>query len=1139
VPAGEERKIVTVLFADVIGSTGLAERLDPERLREVMDAFFSAMREEIEAVGGTVEKFIGDAVMAAFGVPVAHEDDPARALRAALGMQRRLELVNEDLEARFGLTLQMRIGVNTGAVLASTTPKPGEAMVTGDAVNTAARLQTAADPGTALVAERTAAAVRGFVFERVEPLELKGKPRPVGAFRLVDEAVTPGQERGVPGLVAPIVGRDRELDLLRSLYARVEEERRPHLVTIYGDAGVGKSRLLREFVAWTEERDLPPVVLSGRCLPYGDGITYWPMAEILKGCAGILDSDAPELAVEKVRKTGAELLTDMTAADPRRATAALAYTVGLEDPDVSFAQASPQEVRDEVHAAWRSFFSALAIERPVMVVIEDIHWADPVLLDLLEELADRVDGPALFACPSRPDLTARHPTWGGGRRNHSSIALDPLSSADAEHLIELLLSVDELPPSVHARILERAEGNPFYLEEIIRKLIDEGSLLRRDDRWRADPSIGEVVIPDTVQSVLASRIDLLEPNDKRVLQAAAVVGRVFWPGPVADLTGVGDDDLVRAFRRLEDRELVLSRPGSTLAGQPEFLFKHILTRDVAYESLLRKERGQAHRVVASWLERVSGDRVGEFSELLAYHLSTAVSCEREVGQVPDPELRVSALRWLLRASHDARRRLVLRKAERLGEEALTLAESAIDRTDALEAIAEATFEDYTGDLAWRYFREAARVRSAAEPPDGRRVAYLAARACEVRQRWPGSMRGELPDEADVKEVLDLGFASLPPGDSEERVRLLGIQAGWPFAFPDEGATMKELEAFEAAGLEAADIALRLGKPNLASGSLDQANAPWSSLGWYGRVVPLWERRAELVPQLTDMLEIGDAFSTGAWSHFEIGNYRRSLDIADEGLRIVSGRGPNVELHLRAWRIAALHRLGEWQLAVDEFPILLDLLGERRADPPYFVAHAFAMVGIIHEVRGDRMQSDRLTATLLPLASGYMGRLYAFLVRLLVERGDLVEARSLTRPANWRVHAGDAYEGEGELLAALGEWADVPAFVEEARGHAARAPALALDAFADRLEGRAALAAGDVNLALERLDAASAAFSRLSVPWERAITDLLLAQALESVGRTDVARLRATAALEVLDRLQAHRGASSARALLDGLGPDPG
>ncbi|HEY1127114.1 MAG TPA: adenylate/guanylate cyclase domain-containing protein, partial [Actinomycetota bacterium] len=492
---GRERKLVTVLFADVTGSTTLGERLDPERMREVMDAFFAAMRAEIEAEGGTVEKFIGDAVMAAFGVPYAHEDDPARALRAALHMLQRLEVVNQDLAKDHDVTLEVRIGVNTGEVLATTEPRPGESMVTGDAVNAASRLEAAAAPGQVIASERTVRAVRGFRVEDMGALDLKGKTRRVHAFRVLDETTTL-PERGVPGLRAPLVGRDDEIDLLESIYGRVASEGRPHLITLYGDAGVGKSRLTREFLDRLGDQAL---VLHGRCLPYGEGVTFWPLAEILKAHAGVLDTDPSDIALERIQKAGLDLLTEDVTIDPGRTTAALAFTVGVEDPAYAFSRMDPKEVRVEVHAAWRSFFSALAMTQAVVVLVEDIHWADPALLDLLEDLAERSVGPLLFICPSRPELTARRPGWGGGRRDHTAVTLDPLTSQESERLVGFLLAIDDLPATVRARILERAEGNPFFLEEIIRHLIDERFLVHEDGRWRTAAGIEDVEIPDTVQ----------------------------------------------------------------------------------------------------------------------------------------------------------------------------------------------------------------------------------------------------------------------------------------------------------------------------------------------------------------------------------------------------------------------------------------------------------------------------------------------------------------------------------------------------------------------------------------------------------------------------------------------------------------
>ena len=1125
--SAEERRVVTVLFADVTGSTELGERLDPEHLREVMARYFAAMREEIEAEGGTVEKFIGDAVMAVFGVPAAHEDDPVRALRAALRMRERLDDVNDQLMTARGVTLQIRIGVNTGEVLASVDAQPGEPMVTGDAVNVAARLQSAAESGGILASERTARGARGFRFGEAMRLDLKGKGQPVPAMELLEGAAAI-QDRGVPGLHAPMVGRDEELSLLLTMFRRSASEGRPNLVTIYGDAGVGKSRLTAEFLL-RAERDGATVV-RGRCLPYGEGITYWPLAEILKGYAGVLDSDPPELTLEKIRKAGRELLTEEVTSDPGRATAALAFTVNVADPEFDFGSMEPREVRQEVHAGWRSFFSALAAETPLVVLVEDIHWADPALLDLLDESSERVVGPVLFVCPSRPDLAATRPAWGGGRRNHSSIALDPLTPAQADRLVHELLTIDDLPPSVHARILERAEGNPFFLEEIVRQLIDEGHLVREGDRWRALDEIEQVVIPDTVQAVLAARFDLLDGQDKRVLQAAAVVGRVFWPGPVALLSHVPDEAVDTSLRTLEDRELVLSRLTSSLAGQQELIFKHVLIRDVAYESLPRRDRTDAHAAVAGWIDETAGDRAGEMAELLAYHLSTAVALSRDTPGGPSEDLRAAAFGWLLRASDEARRRLVVRKAKRLAEEALDLAVGDLERTDALEMLALAFFADYSGDLAWRYFREAALTRAGVEPPDGRRVARLAALGCDVAVRWPGSLRGEMPPEETVRELWDLGIAHLPPGDTEERIRLLGIRAGWPFAFSPDRYSEAELEELSASGLEGAEMAMRMGLPNRASAAYDQAIGPWIARGWYGRALPIWERRSEIMHEVTDVLEVGDFYAMGAWTHHETGRYAPALEIADAGIEAITGREPSSELHINAWRVASLYRLGRWGEALDGFATIRRMLENREDDPPYFATHAFAVAGVIQQRRGERVQSDGLAAAILRMVTESSGRLYPSLLRFLVVRGDLTQAKELRRPHNWAVHAGDAMEAEAERLAATEEWDGATDLVTEMRSHAEAADAPAVVAFADRLEGRAALARGDAEGGLRSLERAATGFEAIDAPWERALTELDLARATSTAGRGEEAGAWAARAAATFEELRDAEGVAAARAV---------
>ena len=898
-PLGQERRVLTLLFADLSGSTALGERLDPEQLRQVLDRYFAAMREEIEAEGGTVEKFIGDAVVAGFGTPVAHEDDAARALRAALRMRARLPAVNAELEPLHGVTLEIRIGVNTGEVLATLDPSPGEPMFTGDAVNTAARFEQHARPGQILASERTVRAARGFATTDAGVLEMKGKAAPVKAFAVLHEDVsTP--PRGVPGLSAAMVGRDAELELLASMVARVAIERRPHLVTIYGEPGVGKSRLTLEFLASATEGR----VVRGRCLPYGDGVTYWPLAEILKGVAGVLDSDPPQVALDRVSTLGRTLLGEDAAA--RRAAAALAFTMGLDDPAIGFAETDPKQANEEIGQAWRAFFGALAREAPVLALVEDIHWADPALLDLLERLAEEIEGPVLFLCPARPELLGARPTWGGGKRNYSALSLDPLTAEESEDLMRALLDIDDLPTSVHAQILERAGGNPFFLEEIVRQLVDGGHVVRQGERWRATGEVDTVEIPDTVQAVLAARIDLLEPAPRGALQAAAVVGRVFWPGAVRRL--VRDDRLDESFAPLQSRDLIRARPASTLAGETEYIFKHVLTRDVAYETLPRAERAVAHAAVATWIEESVGDRSGEFLELLAHHYVEAYRAGRESAtvNVDLPGLRSRAFDLSVRASVAARARLALHRAQRYALQALDLAEDAAERSVGSEVLAESYFEGYRGTDAWEAYVHAIDAALESPAPDGVRIARLCARAIAVPTRWPGSMV-RAPGEAEVSRLMEIGIAHLPPGDSVERIQLLSSRSSWPFAFPWLSFTEEERDAFAASGIEAAESALRLDLPDVASAAFDNAAGAALVAGRHDESTAIERRRLALVDRLRDPLEIGDTYAMLAWCTVSSGSYAEGAEyrggrVARHQGNLRDDAGPSALVaHVRALR----------------------------------------------------------------------------------------------------------------------------------------------------------------------------------------------------------------------------------------------
>ncbi len=1138
-PSVRERKLVTVLFADVTGSTSLGERLDPERLKDVMSAYFDAMREEIQAEGGTVEKFIGDAVMAAFGVPKAHEDDAARALRAALRMRRRLHALNDDLTLTHGVTLEVRIGINSGEVLAQPTPRPGEGMVTGDAVNVAARLEQAAEPGQVVVSERTAKAARGFTFRDLGPLQLKGKGQVITALELVGDEQ--GGERGVPGLRAPMVGRDRELHLLSSIYDRVASEGRPHLVTIYGDAGVGKSRLTAEFVDAAGERSPSTSVVRGRCLPYGEGVTYWPLAEILKGYAGVLDSDPPQVALEKLRAAGTDALTADRSTDPARTSAALAYTLGLEDPEFRFSELPPRQVRLETHTAWRVFFSVLGSREPTIVVIEDIHWADNALLDLLEELADRVQASVLFVCPARPELTQRRPTWGGGKRSFSSIFLDPLSPDEADQLVGFLLSVEALPREVHDEILRRAEGNPFFLEEIIRHLIDEGRIVRRGDRWRAASSIGDVVIPDTIQGVLAARIDLLAAEEKKTLQSAAVVGRIFWTGPVGRLLNGDAEQVEDILGRLEDRELVLARLGSSMAGDREYTFKHILTRDVAYDSLPRRDRATAHATVATWIEDTAGERKREFAELLAHHYAQAhrgiLEEARAKGDLVE-WLRRKAFEYLLLASTDAWSKLVVQKAERLAEHAASIAGTDVERAEALEALGNAYQTNYQGNLAYRYFKEAADIRLAGVPEDTRAIARICARTVEVPLRWPGSM-ATLPPESEVAPYLEIGLRRAGDEDNEELARLLTGRSFWPYAFPEVASGDEAIAEAKEAGERAVAMARRLNRPDLASAALDGLGGILMNQGDDVGALRNAERRVQLIPQLQDPMELGDMYGVAAWTSFHVGHYAESLRYAEEGIR--AGSHPGVQLHCRSWAVVAKTRLGDWDGALAAAGAAERALGDRKESPPGFSWRVFGAAGYIHELRGNRAAADRYLSIIRRMAE-QMGSYHSaapWILLVLGFRGEFEEARAMLSDyevLHTGVHRALLLESECDVVAYEKRWGDASEVVERSRAHALAGGAVALAAFADRLEGRAAATgAEDLDHALPLLKRAQDTFTDLGARWEAACTELSRAEALVASGRNAEAASALGRALTVFDELRSVRQQARARQVLAQLG----
>jgi len=679
----QERRVVTVLFADLAGSTALGERLDPEDVRELQGGLFELVNSEVERFGGTLEKFVGDAVLAVFGIPQTHEDDPERAVRAALAVRDGFGAFAGHVRDRFGADVGLRIGVNTGEVVAGREAAArGELMVSGDAVNVAARLQQHAETGEILVGERTHAATsRTITYRGRGGIEAKGKQAPVGAWIAVEADAQPAG-RGVASLSAPLVGRDEELAVLTAVTNRVSRERAPQLVTLFGQAGVGKSRLLAELVDSVSGARL----LTGRCLPYGDGITYWPLAEAAKAEARVLDTDTADVAVSKLRSAVERVVPTGQA---ERVLEAVAWTIGFSLPGISAVGTDPWEVVRRLQDGWDRYVTALGRERLTILAIEDAHWASTALLDLIEGLAEGLaDTCVLLVCTARLELLESHPTWGAGKQNATTLSLGPLTADEAAELVSSLLGESRMPENVRDHVLASAEGNPFFLEEMLHMLIEEGALERRNGGWGATERFAEVSIPDSIHGVIAARIDLLDADARGALRRCSVVGRTFWPAAV----GV-DEHVIASLGR---RGLVADSPDSVMAGMREFAFKHALTRDVAYASLPRPERRLLHRRVAEWIQEVAPDRGVETAELAAYHYGQALVYGEDDPAVPRRafELLMTAGDAALgRAAFETASAHVLRALELASDEfQQAVAQLALARLDVLEGRSESALE---------------------------------------------------------------------------------------------------------------------------------------------------------------------------------------------------------------------------------------------------------------------------------------------------------------------------------------------------------------------------------------------------------------------------------------------------------------
>ncbi|MEP7158224.1 MAG: adenylate/guanylate cyclase domain-containing protein [Chloroflexota bacterium] len=855
----EERKLATVLFADLVGSTAMAgEQDDPERTRMLLNRFYDAMTDEVQRYGGTVEKFAGDAVMAAFGAPAALEDHAERALHAGLAM-------HERLTELFGGRLALRIGINTGEVIVGR-PREGSSFVTGDAVNVAARLEQAAGPGETIAGERTVTAALGaFEFADQTVIEAKGKPGGVPARRVL-RAVSLMRPRGVRGMPSVFVGREADIAVLQDRYRSVVSAGEPHLVSIFGEAGVGKTRLMRELSDWLAGQSPVPIHRTGRVLSYGKGITYWPMADVLKQHFGISEGDSAE--------TISDRLVDH---------AYLGLTLGIASGD----DLHPLVARERLHDAWVDFLADLTRERPMVLLIEDAHWAEDQLCDLIDTLVAQVSGPLLVLVTARPELLDRRPAWGGAWDRTSAMRLDALPPADTGRLLSELLGAD-VPEAIRGLVVERAEGNPFFVEELIATLVDRGVLQRANGSWRFGQLPAGFTVPDSVQAVLAARIDLLPDPEKEALQAAAVIGRTFWTGPIYELAGGGRPDI----GLLEDREFVRRRPTSTLPGEREYVIKHALTREVAYESLPRARRAKLHADFAAWLDRRMDGR-DELAPFLAHHYASAVRPEdldlAWAGKDDEvEELRAKAVSWLRKAADLSIGRYEIDDGIALLRRAVELEPDQARQADLWQTIGHASALKY----------------------DGEGLVAAMQRALELGAR-PGEVYPELAFQFALRSGMWLRRLDDSLTKNWVQRALADSADGTParvHALVAKSLSDDDLDTARAA----LTLAEQLDDPLLRSDGLGALENVLADRGELSEACEVAATRTELLPHVADPDRVADTYLVNAQLYMTAGRLVDAREMTTLMQETVAGLTPHHRVHGLAMRLVLESAVGDWQ-----------------------------------------------------------------------------------------------------------------------------------------------------------------------------------------------------------------------------------
>jgi class 3 adenylate cyclase len=962
----DERRIVTILFADVAGSTALGEALDPEDMRALLARYYALAREVIESHGGTVEKFIGDAVMAIFGLPRAHGDDAERALAAT-------EMLRARLAAEPALAqIEVRFGVSTGEVVASrdraggggnggapggAAPggNAGDFLVTGDAVNLAARLQQAAQPGEILCSERTArAAARRFAFHAPRELQLRGKALQVNGYPL-SHALPDHETSAAAAPPVPMIGRDADLEQLQLAARRAFTEGRPQLVSIIAPAGAGKTRLVEEFLARlpdaaSAQKASPssaqnasssstsaPLVAIAQCLPYGQRLTFWPLRAVLHRFVG-LSGDAP---VEDLQRRVAAWLAERGMPEPEDTAERLASTVGAAE--------TVQPDRVAMFNAWRSAVQAAGSAGPVVIVFEDLHWSSDTLLDLVEHVMQPwAQLPILMIALTRPELLDRRPTWGGGKRNYTSIALEPLDDTATAELVRRLLhsSVEE----VVSRVVARAEGNPFYAGELVRAVMEQA--VDVIDHAAVEHALAH--LPDTVHAAVLARLDLLPADERRVLQLGAVLGRSFSAEGVAALGAAGHDPAHvthavqaahTACRALIERDLL--RPSADA-----YVFRHILIREVAYNALARSERARLHAAAAAWLEARAVGREDAMAELVAFHWREGVALG---GASAGADAKRHAVDWLSRAADAA-----FSGAATL--EGLNHLRAAIDlaEPERLPELYERLGEHVqSGTAASAPLRKAlALSEQQGRPPEDQ--LRILARWLMYETRAQGSVATRLSDD-ELNALRVRGRVLLAQVDPQglEAARFLAADAFYPFWLTRK-PTPAEVADAEAGARRAADIAEHWNDADLLSSALDALSGTATSAGDYRAALAASQRRIPLGRRLTT-LERMDAYSMVTWQSGALGDFAAAEAASAEGLaQVQPGQEPGWTMHLLAWRIYTLTVMGRWQ---EVGPLGLrarQLWEEIQRQTAGYAMRGFICAAQVARSRGEAALADSMT-----------------------------------------------------------------------------------------------------------------------------------------------------------------------------------